>query len=318
MIQMSKLASFSTLVISLTLIGEVLADPTVVAHKAEIEKPHDAAEAMAGISRTKTEVRGWDHLVEVLAQRGGDPVQLARVFQDKRLPWFSDISFSPRPRESHALYRHFKNKDKISAARTFMKKWRRALAASEASYEVSAAVITSILLVETQLGKVTGDHTVLYRLARIAAVSKPENVQWNYERLRTQGEQVTLEELQNRSRYLEDTFAPEILALLEIADRNRIDIFRVKGSIAGAFGYPQFLPSSFLRFGVDADGDGRVSLFSFPDSIASVAHFLNHFGWRKGLTRAQQRAILWNYNKSDAYVDTVLDIADLLSSNKSM
>lgn len=273
-------------------------------------------QAAPALTRTVENTRGWVHLAKLLDSRGADPASISKIFSDKRMPWVSSISFSPRPRESHAIYRHFKEKQKISAARAFMKAQKKWLAGAEKRYGVPPALIAAILLVETQLGKVTGDHPVLYRLCRIATVGSPENLEWNLKRLQAQKEEVTAAELAARARYLEDTFAPEILALLDIAKRNKVDIFRIKGSIAGAFGYPQFLPSSFLRFGVDANRDGKVSLFSFPDSIYSVAHFLSHFGWKSDLSPEQQRVVIWHYNKSDAYVDTVLGVAEILAGKK--
>jgi membrane-bound lytic murein transglycosylase B len=59
---------------------------------------------------------------------------------------------------------------------------------------------------------------------------------------------------------------------------------RLKGSWAGATGYPQFLPSVWLRVAVDADGDGRSDIWrSAPDALASIANYLSNAGWRPGV-----------------------------------
>ena len=59
---------------------------------------------------------------------------------------------------------------------------------------------------------------------------------------------------------------------------------RLKGSWAGATGHPQFLPSVYLRLGVDGDGDGRADIWrSEPDALASIANYLSNAGWRPGV-----------------------------------
>src|SRR6185369_13282950 len=108
---------------------------------------------------------------------------------------------------------------------------------------------------------------------------------------------------------LEGVFYPEVLAMFGLADRTGVDPLDVRGSGSGAFGLPQFLPSSYLRFGVDGDADGRVSLYDPADAIASAANYLAHHGWRPGISRAEQRQVIWTYNHSDPYIDTVLALA---------
>ena len=88
-----------------------------------------------------------------------------------------------------------------------------------------------------------------------------------------------------------------------------VDPLEIRGSGSGAFGIPQFLPRSYLWFGVDGDADGRVSLYDAEDAIPSCANYLQHYGWRPGLSHTAQRNVIWGYNHSDAYIDTVLWLA---------
>jgi hypothetical protein len=112
-----------------------------------------------------------------------------------------------------------------------------------------------------------------------------------------------------RAQYLEDTFYPEVRAVFELSDRLAVDPLELRGSGSGAFGYAQFLPTSYLRFGKDGSGDGRVDLFDMSDASASCANYLAAQGWRKGLSQRERRSVIWRYNRSDAYVSTVLTLA---------
>ena len=75
-------------------------------------------------------------------------------------------------------------------------------------------------------------------------------------------------------------FRGELFAALEILNRGDIDVSRMRGSWAGAMGQPQFMPSSYLRYAEDFDGDGRRNIWdSPPDVFASVANYLKGRGW---------------------------------------
>ncbi|RST49971.1 lytic murein transglycosylase [Variovorax sp. DXTD-1] len=82
----------------------------------------------------------------------------------------------------------------------------------------------------------------------------------------------------------EDWAKRELLAALKILDSGDIARERMIGSWAGAMGQTQFLPSNFLAYAVDADGDGRRDIWgSMPDVVASTANFLSRSGWQAGV-----------------------------------
>ncbi len=79
-----------------------------------------------------------------------------------------------------------------------------------------------------------------------------------------------------------DLFASEFVDLLKIADSG-VPRSTLKGSWAGAFGNPQFLPSVYLRLAVDGDGDGRKDIWtSRADTLYSIANYFRDAGWRPG------------------------------------
>jgi membrane-bound lytic murein transglycosylase B len=80
-------------------------------------------------------------------------------------------------------------------------------------------------------------------------------------------------------------FRSELLSALEILNRGDIELANLKGSWAGALGQPQFMPSSYLKYAQDFDGDGRRDIWSSqPDVFASVAFYLSEHGWSDRMT----------------------------------
>jgi membrane-bound lytic murein transglycosylase B len=70
------------------------------------------------------------------------------------------------------------------------------------------------------------------------------------------------------------------------------------------------MPSNVFLYGVDADGDGRIDPFAKPDALHSIANYLRGHGWREGMDRDGQHRIIFAYNNSTVYADTVLTLAE--------
>ena len=89
----------------------------------------------------------------------------------------------------------------------------------------------------------------------------------------------------------------------------------MEGSWAGAFGMPQFIPTSYWDYAVDGNKDSRVDLFNADDAIFSIGNYLQRFGWESGLPEEKKKKVLRRYNNSGLYVDTVLAAAAELQKN---
>jgi membrane-bound lytic murein transglycosylase B len=270
--------------------------------------------AAAGDVLAQDGERGWAFLVEKLAQDGVPRDRVLRVFRDDRVAPFDGLNFSLEPRESYSLYRNLRTHETAARARACVDHHRAHFEAAERRYGVPKRVVASIIQVESGCGRNTGRSRILPALARLAMAAEPENLRQNVERHtllnQARGPINVASFARWRAEYLENTFYPEVRAMFELADRMRIDPLEIRGSGSGAFGIPQFLPRSYLWFGVDGDRDGHVSLYYPADAIASCANYLQQYGWRAGLTREERRNVVWGYNRSDAYIDTVLWLAD--------
>lgn len=255
------------------------------------------------------DLHGWGHLVAKLEALGVDAVTLREIYNDPRMPRFGHIPFSITPLEPHSIYAGFLTPHRLDLAAQFMTLHHPTFLRAAQRYHVAPSVVAAILLVESSYGLQTGQELVVNRLSRMAGLNTRENIEFNFHRLRPTDPSVTREKLAIRAAYLESTFSPEIVALITLARQNNTDLFEIRGSFAGAFGIPQFLPSSYLRFGIDGNGDGKVSLYNPDDAILSAAHFLSEVGWKNHLPEIEKRKVIWRYNKSDEYISIVLQIA---------
>jgi len=103
----------------------------------------------------------------------------------------------------------------------------------------------------------------------------------------------------------------ELAELLKLCHREGFDPHGLAGSYAGAFGFGQFLPSSFNAYAVDFDGDGRRRYDDWPDVLGSVANYLTAHGYRSGADPVPGSPIwqaLYAYNHSDNYVRVILEL----------
>jgi membrane-bound lytic murein transglycosylase B len=264
------------------------------------------------IPTNKNIFRGWGYLVSRLQTDGISKEQTKNIYNNPRMPRFETIYFSLNPKEHPRSYTQFSTPSKLKLARDFLQQNFQSFAHAERDLNVDRRAIAAILLVETNCGRFTGKDLIINRLSRLAAIGEPGNIRANYKIQKEKDNSIKLEDVISRARYLEETFYPEIPALIKIANKRKLDVFTVKGSPAGAFGIPQFLPSSYLKFGTDGNRDGIISLFSNNDAIWSTANYLAAFGWKNDLSHEQKRAVIWRYNHSDAYIDAVLKVASLL------
>ena len=105
---------------------------------------------------------------------------------------------------------------------------------------------------------------------------------------------------------------PSFKALILYANWSGLDPLSLPGSIYGAIGLCQFMPSNVLSYGVDADNDGRIDLFTKADALSSIANYLREHGWKCTMDKASQLRVILDYNKSSIYANTVLAVAEKL------
>ena len=227
----------------------------------------------------KDRFRGWDYLVDRLRKEGFSDQRLLSVFGDPRMPRYEDIPFAAAPREHEAMYADFTSPIKIKRGRKCLQDHGPSFRRAEQLFFVPRHVVAAILLIETQCGDFTGKSLIINRLARMASLNNPRNIEKNLKRLRETDPSITHEQLEKRADYLDSIFFPEVAALIRLDEQGKVKIFSLYGSYAGAFGLSQFLPSTFIRYAVDGNRDGIVDLMTIDDAIWSISHFLSAEGW---------------------------------------
>jgi lytic murein transglycosylase len=116
-----------------------------------------------------------------------------------------------------------------------------------------------------------------------------------------------------------DKFRAELFDVLRIVDRGDMTPGELRGDWAGEIGQTQFLPSSYVKFAVDFDGDGKRDLIhSAPDALASTANFLKGYGWRRGepwSEGSENFNVLLEWNKARVYAKTIAAFAERLAAS---
>jgi membrane-bound lytic murein transglycosylase B len=197
---------------------------------------------------------------ELVAEEDFDREELLLVFASAQRQE-SILKAIDRPAEkSKPWYEYreiFLNDKRLEQGLEFYEEHRATLERAEQETGVPAEIIVAIIGVETYYGRVAGSYRVIDALSTLA---------FDYPR---------------RSPF----FTSELKSYLILTRQQGFDPLSLKGSYAGAMGYGQFMPSSFLAYAVDFDGDEVADIWNNPvDAIGSVANYFKAHGWRKGET----------------------------------
>jgi lytic murein transglycosylase len=169
---------------------------------------------------------------------------------------------------------------RLTRGANMMKQYGSVLGRIEQSYGVPGEVLVAIWGLETDFGVNTGKFPTIRSLATLA-----------YDCRRA------------------ETFRAELMDALRIVERGDLAPSEMRGAWAGEIGQTQFMPSSYLKYAVDFDGNGRRDLLhSAPDVLASTANYLASYGWQRGKDWEPGSAnfnVIQQWNKSEVYAKTI-------------
>jgi membrane-bound lytic murein transglycosylase B len=167
--------------------------------------------------------------------------------------------------------------DRVVKGQQKLQQWRGLLGDLEREYGVAAQYLVAFWGVETNYGSFMGDFSALRSVATLACMTKRR-----------------------------DFFSNETVQALRILASNHMTTQQMKGSWAGAMGNMQFMPSTFTRWAVDRDGNGRIDIWnSLPDAFASAANYLRGVGFKPGLPAAEEVSLPQNFplDQADSTVE---------------
>ena len=177
---------------------------------------------------------------------------------------------------------------RMTRGSNMLKQYGSVLSRIEQAYGVPPEVIVAIWGLETDFGVNLGKFPTMRSLATLA-----------YDCRRS------------------DTFKAELMDALRIIERGDIAPQEMRGAWAGEIGQTQFMPSSYVKYAVDFDGNGHRDLLrSVPDVLASTANFLSSHGWQKGKDwqpGSPNFTVIQQWNKSEVYAKTVAYFATQLA-----
>src|ERR1044072_4345402 len=219
---------------------------------------------LAGPAFAQNDFQSCLQTIKADATRQGVPAPIVdRAFQgltpDQKIV---DLD-SKQPEFSLTYARYIGNavtSDRIVKGQQRMAQHRALLDALQSEYGVPPQYIMAFLGIETKYGGFIGDFQVGRSVATLACMTKRR-----------------------------DFFSNETVQALRILSMNHMTREQMRGSWAGAMGNMQFMPSTFMKWGVDRTGDGRIDLWnSLPDAFASAANFLRGIGWKPPLPAAEE------------------------------
>ena len=209
-----------------------------------------------------------------------------------------DDSVLAADRQQHVFSQTFEqfsgrmiSRDRLVKGAKHMQQMAPVLQRMEQRFGVPAAVVVAIWGLETDFGVVQGKRSVVRSVATLA-----------YDCRRT------------------EKFQAELIDALRIIDRGDMTPAQMIGEWAGEIGQTQFLPSSYYKYAVDFDGDGRRDLVrSAPDVLASTANYLKSHGWQRGQgwdPGQPNFAVIKEWNKAEVYAKTIALFADKLDAGQ--
>jgi len=188
---------------------------------------------------------------------GFDARELHKVFSQVQTSQtvIRAISAPSTAKPWHEFRPLFVDERRISGGVAFWNEHADLLDRASREYGVPEAIFVSLIGIETRYGRITGGHKVIEALSTLVFDLG----------------------------YRADYFRGELEQFLLLAREQGWDPLQVTGSYAGAMGIPQFMPSSYRRYAVDFDGDGKIDLWeNAADAIGSIGNYLREFGWQAG------------------------------------
>ena len=249
---------------------------------------------------------------------GVDAQLVQRIYQNSAVNLEPHIIAGNLKRSEKALdYSQYLTDTSVLNGTKYWNEHQASLNKAFKKFGVPPSIIVAILTVETWLGTYTGKYLTINILSTLAVAGNPQVQEKIFS---FYGNEISNPDLQNQIvpilKQRGERGYRELKFLVAYVEKNLLDPFSIKGSVEGAIGIPQFMPSNISHYGYDGNGDGIVDLFNHADAIASIACFLHAHKWKKARKPEEKKEVLLRYNHSSYYVDTVFSLAERLEKEQ--
>ncbi|MBX3023068.1 MAG: lytic murein transglycosylase [Bdellovibrionales bacterium] len=204
----------------------------------------------------------------------------------------------------------------VSDVRKFMQDNHATLQAAEKKYGVSPTVITSLIWMESRFGTNLGRFHVASVFLNLLQADRPEVLAHlkleAAPRFTPKLTKKAAGDIVKKAKTKAKWAIAELKAIEKMYAQDKELVNGLKGSFAGAFGMPQFIPSSYVHYARAAKGKHAPDLTHPEDAIHSVAHYLKESGWRKSKAASHEKALM-RYNNSRDYARAILKLAERAS-----
>ncbi len=207
----------------------------------------------------------------------------------------------------------------IYKSEEFIRQNKNVFSTIEKRDHVPASVIAALLWVETKHGKLTGHYNVisvflhLIQTRRTKVLDELIQVATENEKLKAKPQKYLKKIITLKSKKKSDWAFEQLAALEKLYNKDRKFALNLEGSFAGAFGIPQFIPTSYFTYARPFKKALVSDLYKPEDAISSVGFYLKKEGWNSKKKSKKMKALM-HYNNSEDYASSILDLSNRIVS----
>ncbi|MBI5207466.1 MAG: lytic murein transglycosylase [Candidatus Firestonebacteria bacterium] len=258
----------------------------------------------------------YEILVKRLSDDGFDSSFIENLYNNNEAVFMPNlIVINVKKDEERIDYKQYSSDSMIIKSKDYFIEYKKFLKEIQKEFGIKPEFIVTILLVETRLGTYLGKHKVINVLSSLSVSNKKDAIDDIYkkyieDKFLNENQKLSIDEVAIRVKKRSDWAYKELKIFLKYVLEQNLNPYEINGSLSGAFGFAQFIPSAVIYYGKDGDKDGNIDMFNHYDAIASIANYLKGNGWiEEDIPENKIKSVIETYNHSIYYVNGVYESA---------